>query len=354
MKIITAITNEILNERIKELKQHEVLCKDIQYQEALLEILEKNKNINLLILSNILPGELEFCELINVIKYKNDKIKLFIILDEQKEETVKFLIKKDITNIFVNNKITINEIIQKISKQNENIIKIENSHIKDKCKEKFKKFKDMLISGILHKKKQRKQREISIIGATKVGKTVIMILLSLQFVNEKILLINFESNNLNVIFGKKNNQKIQKYNKNIDFVNINNYEEIIKIERNKYDYIFFEIEDIDNKNKIIEKSDDIILIVEPNLIGIKETKIILEKVINKYKIKKEKIKIIYNKKNIFSIKQCILNQMFEGFKNIGSIKSNNYYTYLINKNFMIQNEKIRKEYKKIIKKWSEK
>ena len=46
--------------------------------------------------------------------------------------------------------------------------------------------------------------------------------------------------------------------------------------------------------------------------------------------------------------------MFEGFKNIGSIKSNNYYTYLINKNFMIQNEKIRKEYKKIIKKWSEK
>ena len=96
MKIITAITNEILNERIKELKQHEVICKDIQYQEALLEILEKNKNINLLILSNILPGELEFCELINVIKYKNDKIKLFIILDEQKEETVKFLIKKDI------------------------------------------------------------------------------------------------------------------------------------------------------------------------------------------------------------------------------------------------------------------
>ena len=122
-------------------------------------------------------------------------------------------------------------------------------------------------------------------------------------------------------------------------------------EKNKYDYIFYEIEKAEEK--CIKNFDNLILIVEPNLIGIKETKDILEKLIIKQNINKENIKIIFNKINIFSIKNEILKQIFSDFKIIGRIKNSNYYTYLINKNFMVKTKEMKKEYKKIIKEWSE-
>jgi len=48
-----------------------------------------------------------------------------------------------------------------------------------------------------------------------------------------------------------------------------------------------------------------------------------------------------------------LKQIFSDFKIIGRIKNSNYYTYLINKNFMVKTKEMKKEYKKIIKEWSE-
>ena len=55
-KILTAINNPKLNEELKKEKNFEVIGKDIQYREAILEILEKNKKINLLIISEKIPG----------------------------------------------------------------------------------------------------------------------------------------------------------------------------------------------------------------------------------------------------------------------------------------------------------
>ena len=248
MKIITAITNEILNERIKKLNKYEIVCKDIQYQEALLEILDKNKDINFLIISNILEGELTFFELINLIKYKNENIKIIVILDKQNDNIVRFLIKKGITQIYINNKVTAEEIIQNLEKkQNEEKTKenieerifqkiIKKINIKKKNKEKIKE-----------KKQIKYTKKIGIIGARKTGKTIIMILSAMQYENKKILLISYEKNDLNIILGKKKNKKIQKYNKNIDFANIDNYEEITENEKNKYDYIFYEIEKAEEK-----------------------------------------------------------------------------------------------------------
>ena len=43
-KIITAINNPNLNEKLKQENNLEIICKDIQYKEAILEILLENKN----------------------------------------------------------------------------------------------------------------------------------------------------------------------------------------------------------------------------------------------------------------------------------------------------------------------
>lgn len=66
-KIITAINNPIINEKLKK-EKIEVIGKDIQYKEGILEILENNKEINFILINENLPGEIKNDELINKIK----------------------------------------------------------------------------------------------------------------------------------------------------------------------------------------------------------------------------------------------------------------------------------------------
>ena len=48
-KIITAIGNPKINEELKKEINFEIIGKDIQYREAIIEILEKNNKINFII-----------------------------------------------------------------------------------------------------------------------------------------------------------------------------------------------------------------------------------------------------------------------------------------------------------------
>ena len=63
-KIITALGNPNLNEELKKIQEYKILGPDIQYQEGILEKLERNKDIDFLILSEIIPGEINIIELI--------------------------------------------------------------------------------------------------------------------------------------------------------------------------------------------------------------------------------------------------------------------------------------------------
>lgn len=54
-KIITAIGNPNLNFKLKKEKEFEIIAEDIQYQEGILEYLEKDNNIDYLIVSELLP-----------------------------------------------------------------------------------------------------------------------------------------------------------------------------------------------------------------------------------------------------------------------------------------------------------
>ena len=118
MKGITALGNEEINKQLK--KELEIIGKDIQYQEAVLDVLENNENVEFLILSSIIPGQFNIYEFINLIIFKNSKIKIIIFLEKRNKELEDFLISKGINNIYYNNEITIQEIINNI-KNNKNI-----------------------------------------------------------------------------------------------------------------------------------------------------------------------------------------------------------------------------------------
>ena len=404
MNIITALKNPNINKKIKEKTNFNIIGNDIQYQEGIIEMLEKNGEIDLIIVSELLPGEYSFKELIDKIKEIKTSIEIIVILKEKNEEIRNYLISKGIFNIFFNNEITIEELIKIINKKN-NIKKeieineeikqlkkiiLEKNNKKNNLKifnnNKIKKIKDNLNNYIKNKNKKTNKKEnnkkiISVVGTGGVGKSSFCTILAKTIKNKKILIIDFDilNSSINSILGtkkypkkiKENNIKIGvdkliiRIDKNIDILCATKFlvdEDYKKIKeefsntlnnlKDKYDLII-----IDNSSEcffeytkeILKKSDLILFLVEPNITELKKSRNLLDIYINKWKIKKEKINIIFNKTNINSIDYKILKTLFSDFRILGKIKININYNLIINKNIKIINKKIKNDYLKIIK-----
>ena len=399
MNIITALKNPKINIKLKEKSNFNIIGTDIQYQEGIIEMLEKNRKIDLIIISELLPGELTIINLISKIKKINDSVKIFIILKDKNQELENYLISKGVFNIFYNNKITVDELIDKINlmkkdKQemeiNEELINIKNIILeKNKINKnsKINKIRNNILNKI--KEKTTKKHEIfenkiiSVIGTGGIGKTSFCVILSKLIKNKKILIIDFDILNscINSVFGikkysnktnennilEKNIKKlITKVNKNIDifcgtkilvdekYKNLKeNFYNFLNEIKNKYDLII-----IDNSSEcffeytkqILNKSDLIMFLLEPNIIDLKKSKNLLNIYINKWKIKKEKINIVFNKVNKNSIDEEVLKTLFMDFKILGKLKIDINYNLILNKHVKIINKKIKKDYLKIIKK----
>lgn len=130
-KIITALQNENVNKKLSEYNNIKIMANDIQYQEGILEILEIEQNIDFIIFSELLPGNMKIEELIEKIKQKNEKIKIIIILENKKQELENYLLGKGKIFIFYNNEITIEQLIKVIEeKSNQEIIEQELLELK--------------------------------------------------------------------------------------------------------------------------------------------------------------------------------------------------------------------------------
>lgn len=409
MKIITALENPKTNEKLKEETNFEVIGNDIQYQEGVIEILNKNPEIDLIIISELLTGQVGFKELIEKIKVINKKIEIIVILKSENEEIKNYLISKGVFNIFYNNKITNNELIntinninntrkeieinEEIKKLKKIILEKNNSNEKILNKEivskNYFKIKSIILGKInLENKKEKignKNKIISIVGTNGIGKSIFSSLLAKTIKNKKILLIDFDifNQSINSIFNVKRknikkekrqlnktknniNNLIIKANKNIDLICATNilFDEKYKIEKNKIKIFLEELSSkynliiidttsecfFDYTKEILEKSDLIVFLTQANLIELKKSKNLLDIYINKWKIKKEKFNIVFNKDNINSIHDKILKIIFSDFKIIEKIKINKEFNLIINNNLKNIDKKIKKKFERIIKK----
>ena len=353
-QILTAMNNPKINEQLQKEKNIKVIGKDIPYKEGILEILEKNKYINYIFISENLDGEINFLELLKKIKNINNKIKLIIILNKKNNILENKIKKININNIYYKNKIN-----KKI------LIKIINNNFKINKKNKILKIKKEKINLLNKKinnkiiKKEKNKKIILITGGNDVGKTTISLILAyyLSQKNFKTAIIdnNFKNSKLTnaIKLNRKTENKEIKKNKinnklflfyNIEKNKINNFTNEIKKE---YDYIIIE-NNINNK-KIIKIADYIFFIIKPEIKNIKE---IYFKYINNYYKKKKKIFIIANyfEKNKISLK--IISKIFK--EKIIKIKNNLIYKKIrnnFNKNKKIlNNKKLKKEYKPILMK----
>ena len=397
MKIITALENPKTNEKLKKETDFEIIGNDIQYQEGVIEILEQNLSINLIIISELLPGEIGFKKIIEKIKSINKEIEIIAILKDENEELKNYLISKGVFNIFYNNKITINELIKTINnifnlkKENEineeikNLKRIilENNKpnkkiINKNIKNKYLKIKNKILNKINSKNKikleNNKNKIISIVGINGIGKSVFSSILAKSINNKKIILIDFDifNQSINSIFNVKKTNKnnssnlMLRVNKNIDLLCAVDYlfDEKFKVEKNrikklleeylnKYYLIIIDTTSecfFDYTKEILEKSDLIIFLAGGNLTELKKSKNLLDIYIKKWKINKEKINIVFNKEDKNSVDNKILKTLFSDFNILEKIKLNNKFDLIVNNNLKKIDKKIKKKFEKIIEK----
>lgn len=153
-KIITAIGNRNLNERLRVENNIQVIGTDIQYKEGIFEILEKDNNIDFLILSEKITDELNIIKLIEKIKLINKDIKIILILENKKEELENNLIEKEIHKIIYHNQIEIKDLIYFINKE-------ENNKENEELKKEIDNLKKLIIENKqINNEKENEQNQI--------------------------------------------------------------------------------------------------------------------------------------------------------------------------------------------------
>lgn len=382
-KIMTAINNPKLNEELKKERNFQIIGKDIQYKEAILDVLEKNNDIDLIIISEKILGEIKVERLIQ-------KIKIIYILEKENNEIEKILIKNNIFDIYYNNKINIEELIKIINKKEinmeEEIFKLrkiieekynsdsnkENKNIKIYLNKKMKNIKN---------KENKKYNKITKIptkiitfsGNYKSGKSTISLIITqyLSQKNYKTIIIDgdFEKQDLKTIIKKevnrndkkisinkkRNNRKIRLTNKNdkklinkknnIYFYKIKkeikNF--IVKLNNNLFFYYGFK-NLLENKRTKKEKKVKKIIkyffeILKQNydFIIIDLSKNNYEK-INKYVLLKSYINFICLEGNILGIKEC--KKLLNKYVNDWEINKKSIYVIECKKNYLSMNKNL--------------
>ena len=302
-KIITAIDNAEINKLLKKEEDIKIISKDISYKEGILEQLEKNKEVDIIIINEKIDGEIQLNKLIKKIKEKIKNIEI-IIITENKSKIINEIYRFKKVKIYETNKIRIKKLISIINNEN------------------FNKEKNI--------KKEKENIIISISGAEGVGKTVTSIIFSNINLKENNLIIDFnkeENQDMPNILNIENKNNIQKINKKIDLISTN---KILKVKNilNKYEKVIIDLGnkiEKEEKEIILKKCNKNIILIEPNIIGIKKGKKIIKEYLENLKIKKDKIIILINKKNKYSIDKEIIQKIFKNIKIIGEIKNNYKY-----------------------------
>ena len=379
-KIITAIGTNELNKKIRENKIYEVIGNDIPYQDGVLDILKGNSEINILILSEIIPGEYEIKNFIIEIKKLNPYIELIVFIKEENQELNNFLIGNGINRVYVDGENALEEVLNDIYFiNNETNLNLEIEKLKEIIKEKtIENTSKKIIKKNIKEKDLKISKSIAITGYFGSGKSLFTSLLAktANKLNLKTLIIDFDilNNSISTLFNISNYNKskfydnieqyIIKINNNISIfngvdilfnednkINFNKIKEIIEKFKEKYNLILFDTSSEINLKYVktaLVNVQKIIFLIEPNLIELKKSKELLEVYLEDWEIPKYKFNIVLNKVNVNSIDTEIINNIFSQIKIIGKINLSRNYTALANNtNFKFMNLK---DYEKIIRK----
>ena len=346
MRILTAMGNSALNDRLKEEEGIDVIEKDIQYQEGILDTLEINKNVDILAISNLLPEEMDFCYLIDKIKREHKEIEIAVFLDKEDVDIENFLNSKKIYRIYYLDENGIDVFINSLRS---------NNTVSMGISEEIESLKKIILNPQEENKSKWIQKEKSVIAITGnpgSGKSIITCLLAKQIEKQKkkVAILEYSSygGSIETIFGIRLKENFKKYSKNIDIYSfskeeIKHYEigELINKIEKEHDFVIIDTgtnEEFKHIKAILSCSDKVVFLLEPNLLGVYKAKTMLEIFVTDYGVNVDKIKIVFNKSNKYQITESILEEVFSNFENIGNISYDEKYDSFINKHLSLIDE----------------
>ena len=114
-RVITAIGTPFLNNELKKYSEIEIMNQDIQYKEGIIEFLNANPYIDTIIISETLEGNIELEDLIDAIIDINDAISIILVFKNDIDHKIeRFYLKIGVSQIYINNKVEIEEIAEYI------------------------------------------------------------------------------------------------------------------------------------------------------------------------------------------------------------------------------------------------
>lgn len=130
-EILTAMDNSEFNQILKERLENMKVYEDVSYFEGIKENIIKNPNISIVIINEMIGTKEELIKIIQELKSSKYKIEIIIFLEKEDIEFRQLITSYEITKIFLNDQVTIKEIINLIRKDE----KIRSNQLENEIKQ---------------------------------------------------------------------------------------------------------------------------------------------------------------------------------------------------------------------------
>lgn len=319
IKILVALDNNEIKEKLNIKYGNKVYNYDFSYKEDVIEYLKRYSDDYIILTRLDLPGNISYKEYILSLKKLSNKSKIVIILNKLNIDDRKFLYANEIFNIIEGNEIDIDVIYNQIETE------------------------DKVVYKTIYKKQNENntRRSIAVLGTNGAGKSFVSYLIAnsiAKYTKKDVALISMDSkNSCQEILGNincidyetseyineisKNEENVEKYvNQSNYYKNLwyiiskNNYNQknnnninikkFIENLENKYNYVVFDTSTCylnTDVSQLIDWVDEIIFVINPNYISLKQAKFLLDFLSNSVNVKNNKIKIVVNKIGEFSL-----------------------------------------------------
>jgi len=319
IKILVALDNNEIKEKLNIKYGNKVYNYDFSYKEDVIEYLKRYSDDYIILTRLDLPGNISYKEYILSLKKLSNKSKIVIILNKLNIDDRKFLYANEIFNIIEGNEIDIDVIYNQIETE------------------------DKVVYKTIYKKpnENNTRRSIAVLGTNGAGKSFVSYLIAnsiAKYTKKDIALISMDSkNSCQEILGNincidyetseyineisKNEENVEKYVNQSDYyknlwyiISKNNYNQknnnninikkFIENLENKYNYVVFDTSTCylnTDVSQLIDWVDEIIFVINPNYISLKQAKFLLDFLSNSLNVKNNKIKVVVNKIGEFSL-----------------------------------------------------
>lgn len=319
IKILVALDNKEIKEKLNIKYGNNVYNYDFSYKEDVIEYLKRYRDDYIILTRLDLPGNISYKEYILNLKNLSNNSKIVIIVNKLNVDDRKFLYANEIFNIIEGNEIDIDVIYNQIETE------------------------DKIVYKTIYKQpdENNTNRSIAVLGTNGAGKSFVSYLIAnsiAKYTKKDVALISIDSkNSCQEILGNincidyetneyindisENEENIEKYvNQSNYYKNLwyiiskNNYNQkdknninIKKFMKNlesKYSYIVFDTSTCyfnTDFSELIDLVDEIIFVINPNYISLKQAKFLLDFLSNNLNVKNNKIKVVVNKIGDFSL-----------------------------------------------------